>query len=58
MTPVHSHDELSDECRLRSRRAAAARRDLLSDPRIHLRLDPADGLSVTGYGQLPSATRR
>ena len=43
MAPVLSHGELSDDCRLRSLRAATARRDLFSDPRIHLRLDPADG---------------
>ena len=43
MAPVLSHGELSDDYRLRSRRAPTACRDLLSDPLIHLRLDPPDG---------------
>ena len=55
MTPVLSHGELSDDCRLRSRRAAAADRDLLADPRIHLRLDPAHGArtQLDGFGEAP-----
>ena len=43
MAPVLYHRELSDGYRLRSLCAATARGDLVSDPRIHFGLDPADG---------------
>ena len=54
MAPVLCHCELSDDSRLRSRRAPTARGDLLSDPLIDLRFDPADGApnSRTGWGKV------
>ena len=67
MAPVPSHRELSNEFRIRSLRAASARRDLLSDPRIHLRFDPADcaraepdrrGKAPVGHSHIDGAPRQ